>query len=58
MRSPIRPNWWDHTAARIVVNGDGSCRFAQAIGQLTAPVAYEQIVATQFQHVWTAPSRS
>jgi NitT/TauT family transport system substrate-binding protein len=37
---------------------DGACRFAQSIGQLTAPVPYEQIVATQFQHLWTAPSSS
>jgi hypothetical protein len=33
---------------------DGACRFAQSIGQLTAPLPYEQIVATQFQHLWTA----
>jgi NitT/TauT family transport system substrate-binding protein len=37
---------------------DGACRFAQSIGQLTAPLPYEQIVATQFQHLWTAPSSS
>ena len=33
---------------------DGACRFAQSIGQLTAPLPYEQIVATQFQRLWTA----
>jgi len=33
---------------------DGACRFAQSIGQLTAPLRYEQVVATQFQHLWTA----
>jgi hypothetical protein len=33
---------------------DGACRFAQSIGQLTAPLPYEQVVATQFQHLWTA----
>jgi NitT/TauT family transport system substrate-binding protein len=36
----------------------GACRFAQSIGQLTVPLPYEQIVATQFQHLWTAPSSS
>jgi NitT/TauT family transport system substrate-binding protein len=35
---------------------EGACRFAQSIGQLTAPLPYEQIVATQFRHLWTAPS--
>jgi len=33
---------------------DGACRFAQSIGQLTASLPYEQIVATQFRHLWTA----
>jgi hypothetical protein len=37
---------------------DRACRFAQSIGQLTAPLPYEQIVATQFRHLWTAPSSS
>ena len=30
-----------------------ACRFAQSIGQLTAPLPYQQLVATQFQHLWT-----
>src|SRR5262249_39728050 len=33
---------------------DGSCRFAQSIGQLPALVTYEQVVATHVQHLWTA----
>src|SRR5262247_619792 len=37
---------------------DGACRFAQSIGQLTGPLQYEQLVATQFQHLWTVPSSS
>ncbi len=30
-------------------------RFAQDIGLLTAPVAYEQVVATEFSHLWNEP---
>ncbi|MET0502937.1 MAG: ABC transporter substrate-binding protein [Candidatus Binatia bacterium] len=30
-------------------------RFAQAIGLLSAPVPYEQVVATQFSHLWKEP---
>ena len=30
-------------------------RFAQDIGLLSAPVAYDQVVATQFSHLWTEP---
>ena len=48
--------FFDPTVSRDAI--DGACRFAQSIGQLTAPVPYEQIVATQFQHLWTARSSS
>jgi NitT/TauT family transport system substrate-binding protein len=30
-------------------------RFAQDIGLLTAPVAYEQVVAAEFSHLWNEP---
>jgi NitT/TauT family transport system substrate-binding protein len=30
-------------------------RFAQDIGLLSAPVAYDQVVATQFTHLWKEP---
>ena len=30
-------------------------RFAQDIGLLKAPVAYEQVVATEFSHLWNEP---
>jgi ABC-type nitrate/sulfonate/bicarbonate transport system substrate-binding protein len=30
-------------------------RFAQAIGLLSAPVSYDQVVATQFTHLWKEP---
>jgi ABC-type nitrate/sulfonate/bicarbonate transport system substrate-binding protein len=30
-------------------------RFAQAIGLLSAPVSYEEVVATQFSHLWQEP---
>jgi ABC-type nitrate/sulfonate/bicarbonate transport system substrate-binding protein len=30
-------------------------RFAQDIGLLSAPVSYEQVVATQFSHLWNEP---
>ena len=30
-------------------------RFAQDIGLLTAPVAYDQVVATEFSHLWNEP---
>ena len=30
-------------------------RFAQDIGLLSSPVAYEQVVATQFSHLWKEP---
>src|SRR5262249_42798012 len=44
--------FFDPTVSRDAV--DGACRFAQSIGQLPASRPYEQIVATQFQHLWTA----
>lgn len=31
-------------------------RFAQAIGLLTGPVAYDQVVATRFRSLWSAPA--
>jgi ABC-type nitrate/sulfonate/bicarbonate transport system substrate-binding protein len=30
-------------------------RFAQDIGLLSAPVAYDQVVATEFSHLWNGP---
>ena len=30
-------------------------RFAQDIGLLSAPVPYDQVVATQFTHLWKEP---
>jgi hypothetical protein len=30
-------------------------RFAQDIGLLSAPVPYEQVVATRFSHIWNEP---
>ena len=33
-------------------------RFAQDIGLLKAPVAYEQVVATEFSHLWNEPVQS
>ena len=30
-------------------------RFAQDIGVLSAPVSYDQVVATQFAHLWKEP---
>ena len=38
-------------AAVATMNG-----FAQAIGLLAAPVAYEDVVATRFRDLWPAPS--
>ncbi|MFQ6027830.1 MAG: ABC transporter substrate-binding protein [Dehalococcoidia bacterium] len=32
---------------------DGMNRFAQDIGLLSAPVSYDQVVATQFSHLWS-----
>ncbi len=32
----------------------GVNQFAQAVGLLSGPVPYEQVVATQFTHLWTA----
>ena len=33
-------------------------RFAQDIGLLKAPVSYEQVVATEFSHLWNEPVQS
>ena len=44
--------FFDPTVSPAAV--EGACRFAQSIGQLTAPLPYEQVVATRFQHLWTA----
>jgi ABC-type nitrate/sulfonate/bicarbonate transport system substrate-binding protein len=38
-------------AAVATMNG-----FAQAIGLLAAPVAYDEVVATRFRDLWSAPS--
>src|SRR5262245_7995967 len=43
--------FFDPTVSPAAV--EGACRFAQSIGQLTAPLPYEQVVATRFQHLWT-----
>jgi hypothetical protein len=43
--------FFDSTVSPDAIGGAG--RFAQSIGQLTAPLSYEQIVATQVQHLWT-----
>ena len=32
--------------------------FARALGLLSAPVAYEEVVATQFRPLWAAESRA
>ncbi len=34
---------------------DGMNQFAQDIGILSGPVPYDQVVATQFRHLWTEP---
>jgi hypothetical protein len=31
-------------------------KFAQAIGLLAGPVAYDQVVATRFCDLWSSPS--
>ena len=42
--------FYDATVSRAAF--DGAVRFAQAIGQVTGPLSYDAIVATQFQPLW------
>jgi len=46
------PYYDPHIASEKVLSMN---RFAQDIGLLTAPVAYEQVVATEFSHLWNEP---
>src|SRR5207249_11734648 len=45
--------YYDPTISEVTVAHMN--RFAQDIGLLSAPVPYQQVVATQFSHLWKEP---